>query len=441
MKKNKMLFIIPAVVCAIIVVAVLVILLLPKKSEKEILTDSIKQSLGVTKIQELIDDSDYKDFFNDGVFHVNIDGKVKADGEEGKISLDGYVGKEQLYFLLDAAAKNKLNLEALMKDNKLYFNAKDITDKFYYEDLEKEVDLEQFNELAKLTEDVNLDTEKLFELLSDSLENVINSEKIETESETKTINGKDYSTKSYSYDFTGEDLYNGLTSFVKKVKEDKDLNKQLGELLEKFELPYEINDLLDQLTEELKQLTEIKKLFTYKAYVKGNDTISSEFSIVIPEQNIPLKLVVNNVDDYFQVYASVLGQKLLDLVMDKGNEKFSLSVQGTEILTGKISDDYIEIHNSDVIPTDFTIKLTIKEKDKDTFKGNLKLVIDDVDVDFDIVSEKAKDLPKVDVSDAEPYENMPESVKEKFQEIFGTMRNVKDSIEFNDDLSGLGSFA
>ena len=441
MKKKKWAIIIPVIVGVLLIAGVLVWLLLPKKSEKEVLTGAIKQSLGITKIKEVVNNIDYKDLIENGTIHFSLDGSIKADGEKAKIKLDSYAENEKAYFSIDASSENELSAEALMKDGKLYFNVEDVTDKFYYMDLAEELDLDEFQEYAELIEKMDVNFEKVANALADSFFDEIDSEKIETENTTKTINGKEYDVKKYSYEFTGKDLYNALTKFVEKIKNDKDLKKEIEGLLETAEIQVELDEVFDELLNQLKSLEEIGKIFTYKAYVKGDDAISGEISITIPGQNIPISLVINSLDDYFEIYASVIGQKLLDFVVDKDKGVISLSVQGTEMIKGKIGDDFVEIQNTEEFPMNFTLRVTTKEKKDNSFKGNVIIEVDDFEADFDVVVEQTKEFPKVDVSDAESFDDMPEEVQEKFSEIFGTARpNYMDAFDMS-DFSGLGDFS
>ena len=419
--KKKGLFLIPVIGCLLIVVGVVTLLLLPKKTDKEIFTSAIQQSLGVTKVKETFENVDYEDIFLNHIYHLNLDGNIKVDEQDGSLKLDTYFGKEQVYMLLDIVAKEALNMESLVKDNKVYFNVKDVTDKFYFDDLEK--NLESFNEVSESIKGLDIDFEKVIGLLENSFYDVIDDKKLETTKTEKTINGKDYDVKKYSYDFTGSDLYEVLKSFVASVKKDQKLYNQFDNILKQFDAPYAFGELLDELLEHFNSLKEIDKIFTFIVYLKGEDTVSTEIVLNIPTGNaaIPVSFVINTLDGYYQIYLSVIGQKLFEGVVDYNGGKISLKVQGEEMITGSIGKDFVEIQFGENIPTEFKLRIT----NKDDSNYNVVINVENVDADFNLTLEEVKEFPNVDVSDAVSFDEMPDEVKEKLEGLFGS----KDYLE------------
>lgn len=423
--KKKGLFLIPVIGCLLIVVGVITLLLLPKKTDKEIFTSAIQQSLGVTKVKETFENVNYEDVFLNHIYHLYLDGNIKVDEQDGSLKLDTYFGKEQVYMLLDIVAKETLNMESLVKDNKVYLNVKDVTDKFYFDDLEK--NLESFNEVSESIKGLDIDFEKVIGLLENSFYDVIDDKKLETTKTEKTINGKDYDVKKYSYDFTGNDLYEVLKTFVSNVKKDQKLYNQFDNILKQNDAPYAFGELLDELLDAFKSFKEIDKIFTYTIYLKGDETVSSEIVVNIPTGNasIPVSLVMNTLDDYSQIYLSVLGQKMFEGVVDFNKGTISFKVQGEEVITGSIGKDFVEIQSGEIIPTEFKLRITEKENSNDKRKYNVVFEAEDVNANFDISMEEVKDFPKVDVSDAAPFDEMPDEVKEKLEGLFGS----KDYLE------------
>ncbi|MBR1386592.1 MAG: hypothetical protein IJ568_07155 [Bacilli bacterium] len=426
MKKKKVwlaVLVIAVVICA---VGVLLWFLLSgsNKSSKDILTDSIKHNFGLTKITK--SDTDYEKFIKENIINATVSAKINVDDEIATGQLDFYGGKEQLYLLGELKEGNeKFALEGLLKEKRIYFTLKDKLSKYYYVDLD-EILKEVQTELENL-EGLNIDFEKITKYIEESIEEVITEDKIEVESATKTINGKEYKTKKYSYTITGLDVYNMASSFIKKVKADKELYKQLVDVLEKTEYKNaNIDEMFDAVLDEIAVVKEYGKLLTYKAHIYNDVAISSEITVYIQEQNqsIPLLFVINNIDGFYEAYLSVMGQRIINFEAKEtstDNYDLSVSAQGQKLVVGtfKGNEDKfsLELRNTEALGEEFKVTADAEIKDEFTTKANIKFEFArELDGELTIETKVVDSIPSVDVSNSAPYKEMTEEDKKVLEE-------------------------
>ena len=319
MKKKKTLLVVIIVAIFLLVAGLLVWFLWPKKSNKEIFTDAIKNSFGLNTTIDEDAIGEYEDYFKDKILKLNINGYAAMAGERSANNIDLYYGKQQMYLSLDESVDGeKVGVEAVLKENKLYFTLTNILSKYYY------VDIESGN--IEVKDDKAMD--KLADLLDESLFGMIDDKNVVTESAEITINKVEYKVKKYSYDYTGTDLYNAINNLVKGIKNDKELYDALDKAFSSIEeATVTLDDVLDLVlseSEELKSYT--KKLFTYTVYLDGSDVISTVISVVIPQEsmNIPISLTMNNVENkglvYKEMSVSTMGQKIYNAKYEETSE-------------------------------------------------------------------------------------------------------------------------
>ena len=143
------------------------------------------------------------------------------------------------------------------------------------------------------------------------------------------------------------------------------------------------------------------------------------FSINVEQGDlkIPVSLTIDNVVQnnlrFIEVSASGMGIKVFDLIIeqeDKETVNFKLNVQGEEYLTGKIKYNEKEF-KLDVKSKDDEVNLVIDFKMEDDFEGNGKIEYKfgkESKKVLKIKVEEVEDMPKVDVSNSLPYEDMTE---------------------------------
>lgn len=419
MKKKKTWLIFVIVAFVLIVLGVLLFFFWPKKSNKEIYTEAIKQSIGITSANKDII-TDYQKMLENRILKLTFDGDFTVDGKNEKENVELYLGKKQMYglFNIDTLEK-KINLETLFKDEKLYFTVKDVLSKYYF--IEKSA-----LDITSSQDDLELDTEKLVELLDDTLyETIDNKDVVKDESEI-TINDKKYNADKYSYSFTGTYFYNVVDQFVGKVKKDKDLYSQLKKIVEASG-EGTIDEYLNSLVEEAKDLKEVEKLFTYTIYLYKDEVVSTVVSLDIEE--LPVSLVVNDITVdgkvYKQAYVSAMGSRLIECVVNQTSETnldVVLSAMQQEILKGNITKNGNDLTFKLNIGTDEETQMVIEGNFKYVNEfdatGTIKMESDGEKVEYNVKVEEAKEIPQVDVSDSAPYDEMTDLEKEAMSLIF-----------------------
>lgn len=419
MKKKKTWLIFVIVAFVLIVLGVLLFFFWPKKSNKEIYTEAIKQSIGITSANKDII-TDYQKMLENRILKLTFDGDFTVDGKNEKENVELYLGKKQMYglFNIDTLEK-KINLETLFKDEKLYFTVKDVLSKYYF--IEKSA-----LDITSSQDDLELDTEKLVELLDDTLyETIDNKDVVKDESEI-TINDKKYNADKYSYSFTGTYFYNVVDQFVGKVKKDKDLYSQLKKIVEASG-EGTIDEYLNSLVEEAKDLKEVEKLFTYTIYLYKDEVVSTVVSLDIEE--LPVSLVVNDITVdgkvYKQAYVSAMGSRVIECVVNQTSETnldVVLSAMQQEILKGNITKNGNDLTFKLNIGTDEETQMVIEGNFKYVNEfdatGTIKMESDGEKVEYNVKVEEAKEIPQVDVSDSAPYDEMTDLEKEAMSLIF-----------------------
>lgn len=411
MKNKKLLF---AIIGAVLVVAgvLCVFLLWPKKSKKEIYLEAMKKSLGfdLSQVEEKVDYEKLKDMIQ----HTTAEGTITAEGQAINVKADLYSTLEKIYLNLVLSDNEKnADIDMLFKDNKMYFTVKDMLEKYYiYEDYGSALPSESIP---------SLNYEKLGKIFKDNFTEAIESKRIEVSDSDKIIKDVEYSTKKYLYTFTGTDAYNMLVNVIKDVKDDKELYDQLKSMIT-INGAMDFDALLEQGEKELEVLKDINDLLSYTVYLKGDEVISTEIVAYIPtsmagkKASVPVTIVINNIDKYYQAYLSAVGFRMFEFVADGVAGKLSLQYMGEEVINGTISDNKVTIKNASHLIPDFELSMDI-----DKTNNVVKLVLDALGIkgEFTIKGyENTKEFPNIDVSGAVPYTEATVKDKEILDQMF-----------------------
>ena len=411
MKNKKLLF---AIIGAVLVVAgvLCVFLLWPKKSKKEIYLEAMKKSLGfdLSQVEEKVDYEKIKDMIQ----HTTAEGSITAEGQTINVKADLYTTLEKIYLNLVLSDNEKnADIDMLFKDNKMYFTVKDMLEKYYiYEDYGSALPSESIP---------SLNYEKLGKIFKDNFTEAIESKRIEVSDSDKIIKDVEYSTKKYLYTFTGTDAYNMLVNVIKDIKDDKELYDQLKSMIP-TNGAMDFDALLEQGEKELEVLKDINDLLSYTVYLKGDEVISTEIVAYIPtsmagkKASVPVTIVINNIDKYYQAYLSAVGFRMFEFVADGVAGKLSLQYMGEEVINGTISDNKVTIKNASQLIPDFEMSMDIDETN-----NVVKLVLDALGIkgEFTIKGyENTKEFPNIDVSGAVPYTEATGKDKEILDQMF-----------------------
>lgn len=439
--KKGLVFTIVAAVVVVVAVVVLALVLWPKKSNKEVFTDAIKESFNISKAIKTTDGKEIKDVLADHIVKFTFD----AEFGENSIYSEIVGGKDEFYGLVKAVSEGeKFDADALLKDKKLYFNIKDVLKKYYY------VDAENLNfDVSKS----DVDSDKISKYLVDSLLDVIENDRVKKDSDELNINGSTYKTDKYSFVFTGADLHKVLENFVKKVKEDKEVLSQIEKVIESMGANQKVNldEVFDSLLKESAALKELGNLLTYSVHLYKGDVISTNITISIDSgsMKVPVSLVINNIEKegktYAQFYVSTMGQKMINAVINQTSDTttdLSVSVMGSDYITGKITKTdkklTAKISGTESLPLDLVLDIDADIVDDLNMNGTMKLTIDGETVNVNFKSEEVKKMPEVDVSNSAPYEEMSDEEKEALENMFGSVtpkKYLELDKDFDEDFS------
>jgi hypothetical protein len=199
---------------------------------------------------------------------LDVNGKMSVDGQnidfDIKYNEDSKDKISQLKFDL-GIDKTKLSGDIVSTNKKLYLMIKDVFKKYYYTDLG---DIFGDDYINFLKNNEQLDTEILFDLFIDSIDENISNNNFVGSKETITLDGKKIKTSKYT--MTCDNNLNNkiITTFIKKVKNNNDASTTLSKLLnmEEKDLDKTLNSYLEKIKDE-----EIPT-YTLNVYTKLNKT-------------------------------------------------------------------------------------------------------------------------------------------------------------------------
>ena len=425
------------IICSIIGVVLIVggilllLLLSPKKSNKQLYTEAIQKSLGLKEDgvkTEKVDDllKKLEDEIGNKYYKVSISGtSTKDEASFTKTEESIYFGKDKIYINTSENINDVIhNIEIMLKNNKLYLKYENLLDNIYYLD---KID-QYFNSSA--TEDETI--KKIVEYLSDSLSEAIKNEDVNIDSKELTINGNKYDTKSYSYTFTGESLYDVIVSFVDKIKKDENVYKKIIELVKEISKTTEIpeisqedfNQMLDQAKEMAKELKSLGNLFTYAVYMYKDDVASRQITVNIPSEQGKLPISVEDyiIDGYYKAAVSTMGYDVFALELKKQDDtktNISLSSMAQEILTGYFKNDSNGVEIKLEGAMEGMDSLFYMDFDKKTGRGNIEIKSESSKSNYEYIMEEVDEIPEMNVSGSLPFEDITEEDKEKVEKFLG----------------------
>ena len=403
MKNKKILiFIIGAI---LIVAGILCFFLWPRKSKKEVYIEAVKKSLGIEYAESKKDSWG----LSEGVIkHFTVSG---GNDEFNIKSFDFYIAEDKAYMTgIIPVEGEEVTFEGLVKDDNFYFTLKDLLEKYYY---------------FKTGSDEKTDTsaiDKLEEIVKDNLAEAIENKNVKKEDTTRTINKKEYKVTEYSYTFKGTDIYNILKNIVEDIKNDKNLaNDLFGESTAK-----NIDKTVEELLKSMEPLKEVGDIISYSVYLKSDELISAELRIYIPsgsgsqQMSIPVAIGYNKLDGFFEAYVSTLGARLGELVVDKKAGTIALSVQGSKIIEGTITDSKIVVNTTGKGLPEIGAVI-----EKGNGKYTLTLNVMGEEIKINVTSEEVKTFPSIDVSGAVPYNEATGNDKDILDALgFGLNSNI-----------------
>lgn len=309
----------------------------------------------------------------DGNVSVTVSGDKLFDGEINLNLIDNPTNKQQYYNLkVDHENEQVIDLEGIIKDNKMYVNLKDIFDKFYYiEDIEY---IELFNN--------NIDVLK--ENVITTLNTYFTEDKF-VKSDA-TVNGENV--KKITISMSDKDMNELMTLIYENLlKDDNALNVFVTDDMTLEDVKEELQDEIDYMKSNY-ELEDTELIYVYDMYLDGKTIIKQE-----------LKL-----DDI--------------LIILDGNESGSISISVDDIVyvTGTYSKGNISLvykNNNTTDNIDITYNETITNNKLD---GNYTIYLKETSYDdtiefntsFQLTIDNNNTIPTLSLNNAKSFDDMTE---------------------------------
>ena len=239
-----------AIILSLVAVGVLVFGFFMVSSNKVVLLQSISNLYG--KFKDISDEeSDLLDKLASSD-EVGLKGNlnVKIGKNSYSLNYDYLENRKNSRSIVNIVGKNNdsemLNGSALLSDKNVYFYLKDITPDYY------KVASDYISIFKSVSSD---DYEKLVSLLKDAIDSSIKNDDILKEKVTIKYNGKEKKVNKLTYSIDTTLIENIFTKFVKSVKADKTLLKNVANYLNisSKELTNKLDDGLELLKSSKKQ--------------------------------------------------------------------------------------------------------------------------------------------------------------------------------------------
>ncbi|MBO5096254.1 MAG: hypothetical protein J6B98_05220 [Bacilli bacterium] len=359
-KTNKKGLIVTLALVAVLIIGLVAVSLIYNKP-KNIFLKNINDEY--KKINSLLAENEIPDINSissslDFDFNINVNELFKSELSEEDIKLldeinalnfkmDMSADKEKQLFNLFMDIKydkdSLINFNAYGKPNSVYFDLKDLYDKYI------EIPVEEYATYFEEA-DANVDDiEYLMERVKDALLNNLDSKDFSKSSEKISVNEEDIKVTKVTYTLTEYKLSNILINVLKELKEDSKFMDKISTLSNTSvdELKKEFDEMINQLNEELKD-ADTKDELLISMYTKGIMNEAIKYSIQSDDEVI-----------------SYTNYKDVKTVEFKDSETTYL------VLTNVENED--ETYKTEI--TMDTVKITIDSKiENNTWTNNYKLV-------------------------------------------------------------------
>ena len=375
----------PFIVIAIVIIALAAILYFAYtfiSNPKKMFIKSVNK--GYEDVEKFIDDAftDYSNkksmvLSNDLSLNVEVDDSLADESMQGiideinKIKLETEIGYDQknkeMLMTIGALYDNEtlINLGAYTKDENMYFELKDLFDKYI------EVPLEDYDTYF---EGINIDKDDLKYVLSKSKDAYINNleeDNFKKENATIKINGKNVKTTKITYALSeqkGHELSKkALTELVEDSKYIEALASLSGQ--DKEDIKESLEEALDEITEEVESGDlESETAAKFIVYTKG-----------FIGESVGYEIVVDSDDES----ASISYYK------GDSKDEFKFVYNDEEIMNATISDNKVTF---EMTYDEQTMKFEVlkKEKDKKT-TYSYTITVDEASINGDVVVEMIKE--------------------------------------------------
>lgn len=301
--------------------------------------------------------------------------------------------------------KNNIELNALLKDKKLYFKIEDVFDNYYYTDYDISLDTSENKVYEK----------KLLKYLEESIKENINENNFKHEKSTIKIGDKNIKTNKVTLVVTEKLIDVIQINFYKKIKNDKDLAKYLASLSNTK--PKDFNKSIDKEIDEMSKKTSNKNVFNYTIYVNKNNTLKHELEvdnnlIVVENYTVKNKNILN-------CYYKEKNKTIASAHYTNNNTKMTFNGYNNTFYnkvrikgTAETKPNYINA-NADITSEDINNGNIQYTFDKDSLKFKENLDTAKVEINGTV---KNKKIPTIDISKAKKFEKLSEKETTKLSE-------------------------
>ena len=408
-KSNKGKIIITSILLAIVVIGLGVFGFIMYKNYNNPRNRLLKSLEKYTEKNNIIADTNNMTAIMKKGANLKLDGtlKVKVGEQEyvnGKLNMkyiDNPTQKQQYYDIVLSNNDEQIgDIEGILKDSKLYFQLKEVFEKFYFIE---DIDYDKLTELSKK------DTKKLEANITNTMLQYFSEEKFKSEKEKITINGSSKNTMKITITMSEKDMGELFKLFFTNLLNDPEsLNLMVSEDLTLEEVKKSFQSSIDSINEYSQEMST-EPIFTYIANLDGYE-------------------IVKQIIAYNEYKLTIEG-------METG--KIAVNVGGTDIATGAFSKNNLKtniiIDESTTVALDITYQEKITPTNVDA-NYNILVSADIAGVKCELSSiitmkvDNQNTIPNVDLSNAKSIEDITEKEIEDIKKKIMTLPVIGDLI-------------
>jgi len=413
--KNKKIIIV-SVILGIVVIALAIvgfILFKNYNNPRNRLVTSMIKSFEKNNIIE--NNTKIYSIFSKGI-NMNLNGSLnlKVNNEEyinGKIDfsiIDSPSDKQQYYNVkLSNDNEQIIDLEALSKDNRLYFSLKEIFDKFYYLEDMKYVEL--FNENIEILENN----------IKNSISTYFKEDKFTKSNETITINGVEQKLTKINVSLSDKDMNKLITLILENILKEENALK----IFETEDYTYEdIKTDLQTNIDSLKETVEeesTETIISYNVYVKGYEVKLQEIDI----EGVIIKI--------------------------EGSEsgKFTISEDGTDYITGTFNKSNLKL-TLNIDGDNVNVDITHETKVNNQLDGNYNITLDgeiegtklEATSIINLKVDNNNTIPTINTNTSKAFEDMTEEEMNNILSKLKEVPTIKSLIDYYESLYSYNNY-
>lgn len=260
----------------------------------------------------------------------------------------------------DSSINNEklLDMYGLIKDNKVYFNLKNLINKYYHFEYD-------FTEL--LTMDSSEDLEYILTMLKDTMIEKLDSKDFTKTKTTIKIDGEDKKVEKVSFNFNDKYIIDIVSNFAKKIKDDEKAIKIIAEYSDLTDK--EIKEGLNDIVDSSKDAPSSTQNYSINMYVKDY-LVTVKYEFVVDES----KMSYYNYKDTKEIIMSDANTKYIDIKI-KNNKDISGTIASMIPFEGTYEDGKLDL-TINYMTVNCNLIIDIDNKyDKDSYETKSKIEV------------------------------------------------------------------